>query len=205
LVKGFLQQFSINLRFLLGSSSTQSRTQQNEEQLPNDCSVIRLARLPKDFEEKGQILAIQVNASAEDFALSSTDRKSLPPHLSVWAEYLTTPEQAYSFLPSNSSSRLAFRLNVGDICSIVGSLDQERKFPNLLNVIWIFLAERDRQNRPGAEGHAGITGLCQGSMPVDLLERESKKLRKDLRSKLAELASKEPSILITPTQNRTPL
>jgi len=60
--------------------------------IPNDSSVLRLVRLPKDFTENFKILAIQLD---EEFTLSSNDKNSVPPHLSVWVSFLTTPEQAY--------------------------------------------------------------------------------------------------------------
>lgn len=93
------------------------------------------ARPPKDFAEKGNILAIQLDA---EFELSSKDKESVPPHLSVWAEFLTTPEQAYGFLQENapnSPRNLIFRLKVDEILKIVASSDDGRMYPDLLNVI----------------------------------------------------------------------
>lgn len=150
--------------------------------------MIRLGRLPKDFKERGQISAIQLT---EEFALSPSDRESVPPHLSVWAENLTTPQQAYSFLPQNSPRRLVLRLKTEEIRKIQGRSTDGTIQPNLLNVIWVSLnqnGQQSRDRRPGAEGHAGITGLDDKS-------GSSKLLRKDLRSKLAELASKDCHLL----------
>lgn len=50
-------------------------------------------------------------------------------------------------------------------------------------------------SRPGAEGHSGITGLDEKSAPEGLTKAQAKLLRKDIRSKLAELASKDYRLL----------
>lgn len=160
--------------------------------LPDVCCVIRLARPPKDFAEKGNILAIQLE---DEFTLSSQDKKSVPPHLSVWVDYLTTSKEAYNFLPENSPRRLVLRLKVNEIREIKANSGQ-CVYPNLLNVIWVYLfLEIDgkgvRDCRPGADGHSGITGLDEGSAPDGLTSREQKNLRKNLRAQLAELASKD--------------
>lgn len=158
--------------------------------------MLRLARLPKDYVEKGNILAIQLDA---EFELSSQDKKSVPPYLSVWAEFLTTPEQAYGFLQENapnSPRKLILRLKVDEIIQIVGSCGDGEIHCNLMSVIWVHLYRRQvRDRRPGAEGHCGITGLDENSAPKGLTKAQAKILRKDLRSKLAELASKDHRLL----------
>jgi hypothetical protein len=165
---------------------------QNLHPVPNQCCAIRLGRLPKDFKEKGHISAVQV-AEIKAFELSSLDKKSIPPHLSVWVDALTTPEQAYSFLPENSPCKLLLRLQVDEIRKIVGRSTDGTQHFDLLNVVWVHLTQnvngqQVRNRRPGAEGHAGIIGLDEQSVPVKLL-------RKDLRSKLAELASKNCELI----------
>lgn len=170
--------------------------QENLSPVPNECRVLRLARSPKDFSENRKILAIQLD---EEFALSTEDRKSVPPHLSVWVDCLTTPEQAYSFLPEDSPRRLVLRLRVDEIREIEGN-SGEQSYPNLLDVIWVYLfhdinSKRVRDCRPGADGHSGITGLDEGAAPDGLTNRQKKNLRKDLRSKLAEVASKDCFLL----------
>ncbi|MEG4582985.1 hypothetical protein QUA71_25720 [Microcoleus sp. MON1_C5] len=162
--------------------------------VPDVCCVLRLARPPKDFAEKGNILAIQLE---EDFNLSTEDKKSVPPHLSVWVDYLTTPEQAYKFLPENSPRKLVLCLKVNEIRQIQANSGQ-CVYPNLLNVIWVYIYCKVKDKsvkdpRPGAEGHAGITGLEEDSVTNELTKSQKKLLRKDLRSKLAELASKNYS------------
>jgi hypothetical protein len=171
----------------------------NLSSVPDQCDVIRLGRLPKDFQEKGQISAIQVNGDL--FNLSSLDKEATPPHLSVWVSALTSAEQAYSFLPEGSQYKLLLRLNVEEIRRVVGNTGQAL-YPHLLNVIWVHLVQeidgqRSRDRRGGAIGHAGITGLDDKSMPSELTDKQQKKnLRKDLRSKLAEIASKDASLRI---------
>ena len=161
-----------------------------------NCCVLRLARSPKDYVEKGNILAIQLDA---EFELSSQDKKSVPPHLSVWAEFLTTPQQAYGFLQENSPTsprKLLLRLKVDEILKIVGSSGDGGLHYNLVSVIWVHLyKDQVRDCRLGAEGHCGITGLDEKSAPKGLTKAQAKLLRKDLRSKLAELASKNHSLL----------
>jgi hypothetical protein len=152
--------------------------------------------LPKDFDTNGKISAVQLDESNE-FGLSSTDKESVPPHLSVWVESLTKPEQAYKFLPENSPRKLVLRLKVNEIRQIQGN-SGENWYPNLLNVIWVYRfqeisGKQIRDSSPGADGHSGIIGLDEESVPQELTKRQQKNLRKDLRFQLAELASKDCS------------
>jgi len=162
--------------------------------VPDICCVLRLARLPKDFATNGKISAVQLS---DEFILSSIDKESVPPHLSVWVESLTTPEQAYKFLPENSPRKLVLRLKVDEIRQIQGN-SGETRYPNLLNVIWVYRFQtiNGKQTRDlslGANGHSGIIGLDEESVPQELTKRQQKNLRKDLRFQLAELASKDCS------------
>jgi len=168
---------------------------ENLTPLPDAYSVLRLARPPKDFAEKGNILAIQLDQLEGEFILSSEDKKDAPPHLSVWVDSLTTPEQAYKFLSENSPRKLVLRLKVNEICQIKAN-SGECVYPHLLKVIWVYRSqeiegELVRDCRPGADGHSGITGLDENSVPAGLTNRQQKNLRKDLRVQLAELASKD--------------
>ena len=180
----------------------------NSASVPEHCYVIRLARPPKDFSEKKKILPIQLD---EIFIPSSDDKISIPPHLSVWVEFLTTPKQAYNFLVENkpnSDKKLVIRLPVSDIRKIVGIADKEKTYPGLLNVIWVFLEKSVRNKCPGAKGHSGITGgLFEQSLPDELTKGQRSKLRKYLRSELAKLASNdcfllEEEKLLTETLNK---
>ncbi len=176
---GFLLPSLRKLPSLLGRLWTWLESQRNLHSVPGYCHAIRLGRIPKDFNEKKQISAIQLGES-KSFELSSEDKKSIPPHLSVWIDALTTPKQAYGFLPENSPCRLVIRLNVDAIRGITGYSADGTAHSGLLNIVWVHIQD----DRPGARGHAGITGLDEKSAP-------NKLLRKDLRSKLAELASKD--------------
>ncbi|MBW4426871.1 MAG: hypothetical protein KME50_21090 [Nostoc desertorum CM1-VF14] len=168
---------------------------QDLESVPDYCRVIRLARLPKDFLENKKVLAVQLEPELQP---STEDKESKPPHLSFWVEFLTTPEQAYNFLQErkpDSDKKLVLRLQVSEIRKVVGIADAEKTYPGLLDVIWVFLEKAVRDERPGAKGHSGIIGLFEQSLPSELTQRQAKNLRKDLRSKLAELASKDCFLL----------
>lgn len=153
-----------------------------------------------DYPKSGNILPIQLG---DEFILSTEDKRSIPPHLSVWVESLTTPEQAYSFLQENtpnSPRRLILRLKVDAIRRIVASLGENNTYANLLNVVWVyrlidFNGRLIKDRRPGAKGHSGITGMDENSAPEGLSPKQSKLLRKILRSQLAELASKDHRLL----------
>jgi hypothetical protein len=180
------------LRSLLSKFFKRNWAGANLSPVPDVCCVLRLARPPKDFTEKGNILAIQLE---DEFNLSTEDKKSVPPHLSVWVDSLTKPEQAYKFLPVNSPRRLVLRLKVNHIRKIQANSGQ-CVYPNLLNVIWVYILHKVngksvRDRRPGADGHSGITGLDEESVPNELTKNQKKLLRKDLRAQLAELASKD--------------
>jgi len=198
--KSSLPTFLTGLRFLLGNLLGSLTIRRNLAPVPNNCRVLRLARPPKDYQEKRNILAIQLDV---EFELSSQDKKTTPPHLSVWVESFTTPEQAYGFLQENtpnSPRRLILRLKVDDIRKIVASPGNGNTYLNLLDVLWVHRFENYngklvRDRRPGAEGHSGITGLDEKSAQEGLTKGQAKLLRKDLRSKLAELASRDHHFL----------
>lgn len=160
---------------------------QDFKSVPDHCHIIRLAQVPKDFLEKKKVLAVQLDKQLEP---STQDKQSKPPHLSFWVEFLTTPEQAYNFLREkkpDSDKKLVLRLQVSEIREIVGIADTGKTYPRLLDVIWVFLEKAIRDERPGAKGHSGIIGLFEQSSPSGLTQRQAK----NLRLKLAELASKD--------------
>jgi hypothetical protein len=141
--------------------------------------LIPLLAKPKDFEEKRSILPISVKA----FEMSTNDKKGTPPHLSVWIEGHTTPAEAYAFLALDSPNRLVCWLNVGDIREVCIDIDGQT-YENLLNVLWVSIDKL----QAGANGHAGITGLGQ----------ENKLVRKNLRSRLADIANKNANDISRP-------
>jgi hypothetical protein len=142
------------------------------EPLPPGEWVLRLAVASKDFLETGQV-------SPEVFALSTEDRRDGPPRLSVWAERLTRPEQAWSLMGEKPHYRLALRLSVDAIRALRPNPDSLEV--SCLDVKWHPLLAEDGtlDPRPGAAGHAGITGLDAGASSQ----------RKSWRRKLAQLAS----------------
>lgn len=192
--RGFLPTFLAKPQFLPGRLLDSLITSGfNLDPVPDSCCVIRLSRPPKDYLEKGNILAIQMEVA---FVLSTDDKNSTPPHLSVWIESFTKPEQAYNFLQErspNSERKLVLRLQVNEIRKIVVRFERGDRDLTLLDVLWIHLF---RDLRPGADGHAGITGLDEKSAPEGLTKQEAKNLRKSLRGQLAELASKDNWLLI---------
>ncbi|QKQ75562.1 hypothetical protein [Nostoc sp. TCL240-02] len=157
--------------------------------------------MPKDYKEKGRLSAVQFDKIAKPFELSTLDRKSIPPHLSVWEESLTTPEQAYSFLQENSPRRLVIRLNVDEVRKIEVVVEDKNKYSGILDVIWVHLLQdsnndkKIKDRRLGAKGHSGIIGVDEESTPKGLTKRQAKDFRKSLRFQLAELASKDHGLL----------
>ena len=113
-------------------------------------------------------------ASPQDFELSSSDKLSPIKSISVWANSLTTPQQAREFLGGTSSTCLKYCLiSVGRIRSIILSNCDIR-----IDVVWDNLTGV----LPGIEGHCGITGLHRPEM----LPREP---YKRLRVRLADIAN----------------
>lgn len=109
------------------------------------------------------------------FDLSSTDKKSDCPLLSMWAEHLTLPDEAWRMMGSNPKNTSVACLKVGDIRGIA---DENGSHP--LIVIWDVAvdANGNRVTCPEAKGHCGVSGL----------DHPNKKTRKLLRSKLADAA-----------------
>jgi hypothetical protein len=147
---------------------------QAEEPLPPEEWVLRLAVASKDFLETGQV-------SPEVFAFSTEDRWDDPPRLSVWAERLTRPEQAWHLMGEKPHYRLALRLSVDAIRALRPN-PASQEVPHL-DVQWhpLLIEDETPDPRPGAAGHAGITGLHAGASAQ----------RKSWRRKLAQLASSD--------------
>ena len=132
--------------------------------VPDGSRVIRLAVRSKDLQETGKVLPLT-------FKLSSTERQDKPARLSVFVEDLTTPAQAAVIL-GRESYTLVVRLEVDQ----VGSLKVEPDLPAApgLDVQWHPIDD----TRPGASGHAGVTGLDHSNGAV----------RKSFRVRLADIA-----------------
>ena len=148
------------------------------EALPSGEIVLRLAHAPKDFAQTGK-------ASAVSFDLSSKDKEAVLPSLSVFAERLTTPEQAMTLLDQPEAYDLVLRLNV-DAVRALRPVPDTPEVPSL-DVWWDPLTLMDAggvvvpDDRPGAAGHAGIVGLSRPNNVPRLYY-------KSLRAQLAQIA-----------------
>jgi len=147
------------------------------EPLPSSEWVVRVCK-KKFLSKNGEI-------TEESFVPSSEDKKDPKHRLSVYAERLTSEEQAYSFTQTDSDNAILGRLNVDDI----RSLRPEPKLPEIpyLEVEWHPKTEvgedgvKRPDTRPGAAGHSGIRDLTIGG----------KLQKRSLRVQLAELAQNE--------------
>lgn len=147
------------------------------ESLPSGVIIFRLVAVSKD----GPI------AVPAHFELSSIDKEAIPPSLSVWAEKLTTPEEAREFRgPKRDVSRLVLYLDVDR----VRTLRPEPDSPDApyLDVVWEPLSVEEGGWRAGAAGHAGIINLKHANM--------NKAHYKSLRSQLADLANEQDPYLL---------
>ena len=117
------------------------------------------------------------------FELSTEDRKQPSPSLSVWVEALTSVEEAWKLVGSVRRRRIVLKLAVEGIRSI--RAEPVDPAHSGLDVVWEPATVIDDGGnrlldfRPGAEGHAGITQLDEGTRIQ----------RKDLRAQLARIAT----------------
>ncbi len=130
----------------------------------SDC-VIRLALHPSDMGNEGLL----PNA----FNLSTAERESEDPRLSVWETSLTTVEQARSFA-TNPKRRVVATFDV----SVVRNANEN------LDVVWDLI----ENPRPGEEGHCGITGLFL----------DDSRQRKVLRRALVDAVNEQGEIDLLP-------
>lgn len=121
------------------------------EPLPDGETVLRMAIAPP-LDGWGESFAFA-------FAPSSQDEASPLQSVSVFVERLTMPEQAAMFVAPRYT--LALRLSV----DAIRALRPEPDVPEVpsLDVVWEVLTNADGSpdTRPGASGHAGITGLVR--------------------------------------------
>ncbi len=149
------------------------------EPLPDSEMVMRLLKLLSTTDSK---------VAPNEFELSTADELSELKSISVWAERLTSSEQAREFM---GEKKLAYThycsLNVAQIRAI--RPDPENEEIISLNVVWDPLTEasehakQSANNIPGIDGHSGIIGLMRirGLPRLHFF---------NLRSQLADLASK---------------
>jgi hypothetical protein len=143
--------------------------------------VMRLAVASKD--------AKTGKANPAAFELSSEDQKEESPRLSVWAESLTTEEEAWHLMGAKPQYCLSLRLQPEAVRKIIPTPIEPEIKP--LDVVWYPLFVLDQEGgkspdaRPGAQGHAGISGLKCNESP-------NRAQRKSIRSQLADLAKLSP-------------
>ena len=149
------------------------------EPLPSGEWVSRVCK-KKNASKSGDII------HEGQFGPTDKEKKEDPKHrISVWAEKLTTEEQAFGFTGTDSENAVLARLNVDDVRNLRPEPDSE-DIPHL-QVEWHYrivtdeAGSRIQDPSPGAKGHAGIRDLTRGN----------KIQRRSLRVQLAELAQKE--------------
>lgn len=142
-------------------------------------TVFRLAAEPRpadlSAEDRNRLNAGRVPVPF--FALSSADRASAVPHLSVWCAELTTIPQAWAIL-GGAGPRYVLTLPVDGIRGL-----------SPLDVCWFRAVRADGtpEDQAGAAGHSGVVGLDAGS----------KFERKQRRNDLADLAARAGVRLLT--------
>ncbi len=114
--------------------------------VPEGETVLRMGIPSMDFADRHK-------ASPNWFELSTEDERRDQPRLSVFCEKLTTPEEAWRLLGSREEYSAVARLNVDEI-RMIRPDPESQEVPNL-DVVW----DDEVDPGPGAEGHAGITGL----------------------------------------------
>ena len=122
------------------------------------------------------------SAHQSAFELSSKDKRAIVPRLSVWAEELTTDEQAWRLTGGRAANDAILRLNVDAIRSLI-PVPRDPPPPHLDVEGETLIVDMPGQGlvpdiRPGALGHAGIRHLRDGT----------KEPYKSLRVQLAEMA-----------------
>jgi hypothetical protein len=121
---------------------------------------------------KTKFLTMNGEISEKQFEPSTADKMDPKNRLTVWVEQITLDEHIYTLSNNTPAESVLARLNVDD----VRSLRPEPLEPNIshLEVEWHL------DERPNAEGHAGIRDLCEGT----------KLQKRSLRVQLAILAQK---------------
>ena len=146
-----------------------------------DQTVFRAVKRRRDGDEQPPFrFALELD---ETFQLSDSDKKAIPPAISVYAQDRTTPRQVLALLAAGDKYSHVAALSVAAIRAIsLVSLPPDNAF-TWLDCVWIMarLADGSPDERPGADGHAGIIGLVAAGLP--------KADRKQLRFLLAEIAA----------------
>lgn len=151
------------------------------EPLPAGTLVFRIGK-NSDLDQEA---IKQRKASEILFKPTSRDENSPGQRLSIWVEELTIADQGWAIMGSDPARTIVACLDVDGILAI------EPPAPfHSLRVEWekARLDDGSSNTHSGAEGHAGIAGLCQGSKKG----RADKDRRKALRSRLADKATISP-------------
>lgn len=134
------------------------QTRKDREPLPSGTTVLRLGRKT-------------LNGRLDPFVfqLTTKDKADNPPRLSVWDETLTTPLQAWSFAEYSDKYTCYVTLAVDDIRGI--TILPTIPVTEPLNVVWHPLMVnahgiQSPDQRPGTDGHAGITGIETKTKPA---------------------------------------
>lgn len=154
--------------------------------LAGGLTVLRLGPQPSlnNLNDAAHALLRQGNAWPGLFAFSSKEReaeaKGLHPRLSVWANRLTTLQQAWTLVGGNPNNRIALTLSVDRVRGVFAPArpDGTPATPPL-DVVW----ERAEtpapdgtgtvpDTREGSSGHCGIDGLYRGTKPQKAKLRE---------------------------------
>ena len=135
--------------------------------------VLRACKLPKDYEPGRRL-----SREAFTFELSSRDKALPVPKLSVYVQSLTSEAQACALVGDGTTHRLVARVGVTAIRQI--SVEGYG-----LNAVWdaALLDDDTPDTRPGADGHAGITGLQR---PPDVARATFKTLQIRLADAVGE-------------------
>jgi hypothetical protein len=134
------------------------------------------------------------NPNAKIFELSSADKADLPVRLSVYAECVTSHDDAWRLTGAKSKYNQIYRLNVDSIREIpsANALPQTAT----LDVEWAtaYLPgegnERRKDDRAGAEGHCGIRHMDVGT------KTQRARIREQLAS-ISKIQALPPELLRT--------
>ena len=151
------------------------------ESLPAGTLVFRIGK----GADLNQVAVDQRKASEIFFKPSSEDERSPGKRLSIWVEELTIADQAWAIMGSRPNKTVVVCLSVDDIVAVESPAPFHSLVPEWERAL---LDDGSVNTHPGAEGHAGISGLCQGREN----SKTDKELRKALRSRLADKARVSP-------------
>ncbi|MBI3947759.1 MAG: hypothetical protein HY321_17700 [Armatimonadetes bacterium] len=163
------------------------------EPLPAGVEVFRLALglmvESKDFQQTGRV-------PRTVFDLSSGDKASSTPRLSVYASDLTRIAEAWAFLDLSAKYGYSVHISTDQVRTVGAEMAGHCRGHQLV-VEWEAKKIQDPQTgmevldeRPAAKGHAGIAGLSEADY--------SSAARKNIKRKLAAFAEVRPLPAVSP-------